>query len=136
MEARPDLVRNIPEGGSGGSPSKESGEDHDESSKDGGGGSENPSAESQPPPTSQSSESNNLENQPLEDSGNFPLGHEATLHVLPGAFTKRKPIVPPEALTLLILECFLRSYLHHISISGHSSLYIILNPSMEFRQAL
>lgn len=115
MEARPDLVRNIPEGGLGGSPSKERGEDPDESSKDDGGGSENPSAESQRPPTLQSSESNNLENQSPENLENCHLGHD-TLHVFPGGFTKRKHIVPPEALALFIWECSVRSsLLHHIS---------------------
>lgn len=114
MEARPDLVRRIPEGDPGGSRSKNSGEDHDGSPKDDGGGSENPSAESQLPPTSQSSESKNLENQPYENSENYHLGYEVTLRVFPGGFTKRKHIVPSEA--LIIWECLIRSsLLYHIS---------------------
>lgn len=115
MEPRPDLVRSIPDGGLGGSPSKESGGDPDESRKDDGGSSENPSSESNPPFPSQSSESNNLDDQPPENSSeNCHLVHQAMLHLFPpGGFTEGKHIVLPEVLAVFIWECFLRSSLHH-----------------------
>ncbi|KAK4262645.1 hypothetical protein QN277_028182 [Acacia crassicarpa] len=113
VEPRPDLVRSIPEGGLGGSPSKESGGDPDESREDDGGCSENPSSESNPPFPPQSSESNNLDNQPPENSSeNCHLVHQAMLHLFPGGFTKGKYIVLPEVLAVFIWECFLRSSLH------------------------
>ncbi|KAI9076630.1 hypothetical protein K1719_041395 [Acacia pycnantha] len=113
VEPRPDLVRSIPEGGLGGSPSKESGGDPDESRKDDGGSSENPSSESNPPFPSQSLESNNLDNQqPDNSSENCHLDHQAMLHLFPGEFTKGKHIVLPEVLAVLIGECFLHSSLH------------------------
>lgn len=112
VEARPDLVRSVPEGGLGGSPSRGSGRDPDESGKDDEGSSENPSAESNLPFPPQSSESSNLNNQPPENSSeNCQLVHQAMLHLLP--CTNRKQFVPPEVLAYFIWECFLRLYLHH-----------------------
>ncbi|XP_054824524.1 uncharacterized protein LOC129322300 isoform X2 [Prosopis cineraria] len=115
VEARPDLVRSIPEGGLGGSPSKESGGDPDEPRKDDEGSSENPSAESNLPFLSENLESNNLDNQPRENSSeNCYLGHQVMLDLFPGGFAERKHTVPPEVLGLFVWECFLRSSLSHI----------------------
>ena len=71
VEARPDLVRNIPkEGNDGGSPSKHNDKEEDpkDPPKDDNGSSENPSAENQPPPAPESSESHGLEDLPLNQA--------------------------------------------------------------------
>lgn len=67
VEARPDLVRGVPKGGSGGSPSEENNgrEDPDDPPKDDGEPSEGPSADSQLHPAPESSESHSLDDQPL-----------------------------------------------------------------------
>lgn len=133
MEAKPDLVHNIPKDGLGGSPSKQNDRDEsDKSRKDDGGSSENPSAESEIHPTPESSESHNLDKQPLESAECCHLNHEVLLYVFPGGFTKEKHIVPTETPVhfmweYVVLFCLLR-YI--------SSLYIICNYSLEFRQVV
>ncbi|KAK7330680.1 hypothetical protein VNO77_24878 [Canavalia gladiata] len=131
VEARPDLVHNIPKGGVGGSPSEENnGDDSDKSHKDDRGGSENPSAEYEINPTPESSGSRILDSQPLDSSECYHLGHEVTLYVFPGGFTKKKHIVPPETPVHFVWEYIV--LFHLLRYIG--SLYIIWNYSLEFRQ--
>lgn len=132
MEARLDLVHGVSKGGLGGSPSKENdGDDSEKSGKDDRGGSENPSAESEPHPTPESSESHNLDNQPLQSSECCHLDPEVTLYVFAGEFTKEKHIVPPETPVHFMWEYVVLFYLRYIS-----SLYIIWNYSLEFREVV
>ncbi|KAJ1419153.1 Alpha/Beta hydrolase fold [Sesbania bispinosa] len=132
VEARPDLVHSIPKGDLGGSPSKENeGDDSDKTHKDDRGGPENPSAESEIHPP-ESSEYHNLDNQPLESSECCNLDHEITLCVFPGGFTKEKYIVPPETPVHFMWEYIV---LFHV-LRYISSLYIIRNYSLEFRQVV
>ncbi|KAH1132902.1 hypothetical protein GLYMA_05G052200v4 [Glycine max] len=90
VEARPDLVHNVPKGDIGGSPGKENNRDgSDKSHKDDKGGSENPPAKYEINPTSpESSGSGNLDKQTLDSSERFHLDHELTLYAFPGGFTR------------------------------------------------
>lgn len=133
VEARPDLVHSIPRGDLGGSPSKENdGEDSDKSPKDDRGGSENPSTESEIHHAPESSGSHNLDNQPLESSECCHLDHEITLNVFPGGFTKEKHVVLPETPVHFAWEYVVLLHVFHYI----SSLYIIWNYSLEFRQVV
>lgn len=133
MEARPDLVHNIPKGDLGGSPSKENnGDDSDKSHEDDKEGSEDPAAEYEINPTPESSGSRNLDKQPLDSSECCHLNHELTLDVFPGEFTKEKHIVPPGTPLHFVWEYIvLLHLLHHFR-----SLYIIWNYSLEVRQVV
>ncbi|KAK7389252.1 hypothetical protein VNO78_24090 [Psophocarpus tetragonolobus] len=135
VEARPDLVHNIPKGDLGGSPSKENnGDDSDNSRKDDRGGSENPPAEYEINPTSpESSGSGNLDKQPLDSSECCHLDHELTLTLydFPGGFTRETYIVPPATPVHFMWEYILFHLLRYIS-----SLYIVWNYSLEFRQVV
>ncbi|KAI4327079.1 hypothetical protein L6164_019580 [Bauhinia variegata] len=132
VEARPDLVRSIPKGDIGGSSSKENGgDDPDESRKDEE-GPQNPSTQSQLPHTPESSESNKLDNQPLDSSENCQLGGEFTLHFFTGDFAKTQHVMPPETYLHFTWEYIVHfSLLHSIS-----SLYVIVNYSLGFRQVV
>ncbi|KAG5056862.1 hypothetical protein AAZX31_05G050400 [Glycine max] len=134
VEARPDLVHNVPKGDIGGSHSKENNQDDsDKSHKDDRGGSENPPAKYEINPTCpESSGSGNLDKQPLDSSKRCHLDHELTLYAFPGGFTREKRIVPPGTplhfvWEYIVLFCLLR----HVS-----CLYIIWNYSLEFRQVV
>ncbi|KAK7251207.1 hypothetical protein RIF29_34199 [Crotalaria pallida] len=119
VEARPDLVHNIPKGDHEGSSSKENdGDESDKPSKDDMGGFENPSAENEVHPTTpESSESHNLDSQPLQSSECYDMDHRDTLHVLAGKFTKKKHIVPPETPVYLMWEyIFVLSSLHQFTV--------------------
>lgn len=133
VEARPDLVHNIPKGDLGGSPSKESNEDDsDKSHEDDRGGSENSPAKYEINPTPESSGSSNLDKQPLDSSECCHLDDEPALYALPGGFTRRKNIVPPGTSVHFVWEYIATFHiLHYIS-----SLYIIWNYSSEFRQVV
>ncbi|XP_027335823.1 maspardin isoform X2 [Abrus precatorius] len=133
VEARPDLVHNIPKGGLGGSPSKENnGDDSDKSPKDDRGGSENPTAEYEINPTPESSGSHDLDIQPLDSSECCHLDHGVTLYAFRCGFTNEKRIVPPETCVHFVWGyIFLFHLLRYIS-----SLYIIWNYSLEFRQVV
>ncbi|CAK8562829.1 unnamed protein product [Lathyrus sativus] len=134
VEARPDLVHNIPKGDIGGSPSKENdGDDSDKSPKDDRGGSKNPSSKSEISPAPESSGSHNLDNQIVESSEGCNLSNEITLYVFPGGFMKEKHVVPRETPVHFAWEYIVLFHvLRHIS-----SLYIIiLNYSFEFRQVV
>ncbi|ESW27578.1 hypothetical protein PHAVU_003G214500 [Phaseolus vulgaris] len=133
VEARPDLVHNIPKGDLGGSPSKESNEDDfDKSHEDDRGGSENSPAKYEINPTPESSGSSNLDKQPLDSSECCHLDHEPALYALPGGFTRRKNIVPPGTSVHFVWEYIATFHLLHYI----SSLYIIWNYSSEFRQVV
>lgn len=133
VEARPDLVHNIPKGDLGGSPSKEkNGDDSDKSHEDDKEGSEDPAAEYEINPTPESSGSRNLDKQPLDSSECCHLNHELTLDAFPGEFTKEKHIVPPGTPLHFVWEYIvLLHLLHHFR-----SLYIIWNYSLEVRQVV
>ncbi|KAK7265512.1 hypothetical protein RJT34_33132 [Clitoria ternatea] len=136
VEARPDLVQNVPKGDLGGSPSKEnSGDDSDKSPKDDRGGSENPSADAKYEinPSPESSGSHNLDNQPLDSSECYHVDHEVTFNVLLGGFRKERHLVPPESPVHLVWEYIVLFLLRYIS-----SLYIIIwNYSLlEFKQVV
>lgn len=134
VEPRPDLVHGIPKGDLGGSPSNENdGSDSDKSPKDDDrGGSENPSAESEIQPAPESSGSHSLDNQPLESSEYHQLGHEITLYIFPGELMKEKHIVPPKTPVHFMWEYIV---LFHV-LRYISSLYILWNHSLEFRQVV
>ena len=88
VEPRPDLVRHIPKGGLGGSPSKQNDqEDPDESSKDDGGGS---GSDSQLPHILECLTSNKSDNQPLESSENGHLVHQASTGFFLDGFERKK----------------------------------------------
>lgn len=128
VEARPDLVQNIPKGDLGGSPSRESNEDDsDKSHEDDRGGSENSPADYDINPTPESSGSGNLDKQPLDNSERCHLDHEHALYALPGGFKGRTNIPG----TSVHFMCHIATFhlLHYIS-----SLYIIWNYSLEFSQ--
>ncbi|KAB1217084.1 Maspardin [Morella rubra] len=78
VEARPDLVRGIPKGGSGGSPGEENDgkeDDPDDPPKDDGEPSEGPSTDSQLHPAPESSESHTLDDQLLKNARLCHLDH-------------------------------------------------------------
>jgi len=131
VEARPDLVHNIPKGDLGGSPSsKESNEDEsDKSHEDDRGGSENSPADYDINPTPESSGSGNLDKQPLDSSECCHLNHEHALYALPGGFKGRTNI--PGTSVHFMCHIAILHLLHYIS-----SLYIIWNYSLEFSQVV
>ncbi|MED6135930.1 hypothetical protein PIB30_051320 [Stylosanthes scabra] len=139
VEARPDLVHNIPKDGLGGSPSKENnGDDADKSRKDGEGTSKdsegtsrNPSTEREIHHSPESSGSNNLDDQPLESAECCRLNHQVVLYVFPSGFTKEGHFVPTETCVHFMWEYAVLSYL----LCYINSLYII-NNFLEFRQVM
>lgn len=130
MEARPDLVRGVPKGDSGGSPSEnndENGrEDPDDPPKDDKGSSDTPSTESQLPTAPESSESHNLDNQPLSNANIWHSDHKNVMVSIPPGFLKKQDTV-----LLVALEFFAV----HVLPLCVGSLYIIWNYSWDFRQA-
>ncbi|KAL1333632.1 hypothetical protein HN51_062489 [Arachis hypogaea] len=133
VEARPDLVHNIPKDGLGGSSGKEkNGDDTDKSRKDGEGTSGNPSTEREIPHSPESTGSNNLDNQPLESEECCHLNHQVALYVFPSGLTKEKHFVPTETRVHFMWEYAVLFYL----LRYISSLYIIDNYSLEFRQVM
>ncbi|EXC17874.1 hypothetical protein L484_023231 [Morus notabilis] len=125
VEARPDLVRSNPrEGNGGGNPSEKNDkqEDPDDTSKDDQGTSENSSAQNQPPLAPETSESHSLDGQ-LDNAKIWHLG-----------FMKKQHIVSLP--TQILLQVTWEIVSLHFMPLYMGTMYIILNNSWKFRQAV